>query len=157
MSTVTTPEFRNIVCGVIPHDGKVLVTKFTDAFTQLYGFRYATPGGRIVLPGDPNPPHDVNPQRALARELHEQLGIRPWVGPLIAETMFQTHGARVVEQVMYFWCFVDPSVINTSFSSDSSKYEGHEWVPVPDLDKYGTHSHPLVREALTAMYQAQYG
>lgn len=79
------PALR-VVAGMLMADGRVLMAR-PAAGHPLAGW-WEFPGGKI----EPS----ESPQQALARELHEELGVRVAVGPFVAETAHANGGRRIL-------------------------------------------------------------
>lgn len=80
------PALRFVAAALIIRDGQVLIGQRRP--DQIMALKWEFPGGKIE-PGE-------TPQQALARELHEELGIRAVVGPAITRIRHNyRHGGAV--------------------------------------------------------------
>ncbi|HEV2323498.1 MAG TPA: (deoxy)nucleoside triphosphate pyrophosphohydrolase [Terracidiphilus sp.] len=80
------PALRFVAAALIIRDGQVLIGQRRP--DQVMALKWEFPGGKIE-PGE-------TPQQALARELHEELGIRAVVGPAITHIRHNyRHGGAV--------------------------------------------------------------
>ena len=76
----------HVVAGVIERDGKVLICRRrADSWHPL---KWEFPGGKVE-PGE-------DPPGALARELHEELGIQAVIGAEIANFPYQYSGRAAI-------------------------------------------------------------
>ncbi|MBD0373183.1 MAG: NUDIX hydrolase [Pyrinomonadaceae bacterium] len=121
---------------------------------ERYDF-WALPGGR--------PEFGESAREALAREMHEELGIKTEVGRLvwIAENFFTFEGVSFHEISFYFQVSLpDDSPLNTCNEPFTRKDEGvpliFDWHPIEELE--GIALHPsFLRKALAHMpHDTQY-
>jgi mutator protein MutT len=75
-----------VVAGVIERDGQILICQRRAG--DRYQFKWEFAGGKV----EP----DEEPKEALARELHEELGIRAEIGEEIARYEYQYPGRTAI-------------------------------------------------------------
>jgi 8-oxo-dGTP diphosphatase len=100
-----------VVAALIEADGKVLVCqrRRTDSFGLMWEF----PGGKLQ-PGE-------SPSEALARELHEELGVVARIGPEIFRTRHQYSELGEAIDLIFFSATVTPADIR------NQAFEKMEW------------------------------
>jgi 8-oxo-dGTP diphosphatase len=100
-----------VVAAFIEADGKVLVCqrRRTDSFGLMWEF----PGGKLE-PGE-------TPSEALARELHEELGVVARIGPEIFRTRHQYSELGEAIDLIFFSATVTPADIR------NQAFEKMEW------------------------------
>ncbi|HXN99657.1 MAG TPA: (deoxy)nucleoside triphosphate pyrophosphohydrolase [Candidatus Acidoferrales bacterium] len=100
-----------VVAALIEADGKVLVCqrRRTDSFGLMWEF----PGGKVE-PGE-------SPSEALARELHEELGVPAHIGPEIHRTRHQYSELGEAIDLIFFAATVTPADIR------NQAFETMEW------------------------------
>jgi 8-oxo-dGTP diphosphatase len=100
-----------VVAALIEADGKVLVCqrRRTDSFGLMWEF----PGGKVE-PGE-------SPSEALARELHEELGVAAHIGPEIHRTRHQYSELGEAIDLIFFAATVTPADIR------NQAFETMEW------------------------------
>jgi 8-oxo-dGTP diphosphatase len=100
-----------VVAALIEADGKVLVCqrRRTDSFGLMWEF----PGGKVE-PGE-------SPAEALARELHEELGVVARIGPEIFRTRHQYSELGEAIDLIFFSATVIPADIR------NQAFEKMEW------------------------------
>jgi 8-oxo-dGTP diphosphatase len=99
-----------VVAALIEADGKLLVCqrRRTDSFGLMWEF----PGGKLE-PGE-------TPVQALARELHEELGVAAQIGPEIFRTRHQYSELGAID-LIFFSATVTPADIR------NQAFETMEW------------------------------
>jgi 8-oxo-dGTP diphosphatase len=100
-----------VVAALIEADGKLLVCqrRRTDSFGLMWEF----PGGKLE-PGE-------SPAEALARELHEELGVAARIGPEIYRTRHQYSELGEAIDLIFFAATVTPADIR------NHAFETMEW------------------------------
>lgn len=100
-----------VVAALIEADGKLLVCqrRRTDSFGLLWEF----PGGKLE-PGE-------TPAEALARELHEELGVAAQIGPEVYRTRHQYSEVGEAIDLIFFAATVTPADIR------NQAFETMEW------------------------------
>jgi 8-oxo-dGTP diphosphatase len=113
------PALRFVAAALIIRDGEVLIGQ--RRANQPMALLWEFPGGKIE-PGE-------SPQQALARELHEELGIRAAVGPKVIHIRHNyRHGGAV--DLQFF------SVREFEGEIQNQIYEQIRWVRFGDLPTY---------------------
>ncbi len=104
---------RTVVAALIESDGKLLVgqRRRTDSFGLMWEF----PGGKLE-PGE-------TPVEALARELHEELGVTAQIGPEIYRTRHQYSELAEPIDLIFFTAAVNPAEVR------NQAFETMEWRP----------------------------
>jgi 8-oxo-dGTP diphosphatase len=113
------PALRFVAAGLIVRDGEVLIgqRRANQAMALLWEF----PGGKIE--------QGESPQQALARELHEELGIEATVGPKVVHIRHNyRHGGAV--DLQFF------AVREFAGELQNQIYEQIKWVKLADLTTY---------------------
>jgi 8-oxo-dGTP diphosphatase len=102
---------KTVVAALIESDGKLLVCqrRRTDSFGLMWEF----PGGKLE-PGE-------TPARAIARELHEELGVVAQIGPEIYRTRHQYSELADAIDLIFFAATVNPVEIK------NQAFETMEW------------------------------
>jgi 8-oxo-dGTP diphosphatase len=100
-----------VVAALIEADGKLLVCqrRRTDSFGLMWEF----PGGKLE-PGE-------TPAEALARELHEELGVAARIGPEIYRTHHQYSELGEAIDLIFFTATVRPDEVK------NQAFEKMEW------------------------------
>ena len=100
-----------VVAALIEADGKLLVCqrRRTDSFGLMWEF----PGGKLE-PGE-------TPAEALARELHEELGVTARIGPEIYRTRHQYSELGEAIDLIFFAATVRPDEVK------NQAFEKMEW------------------------------
>jgi 8-oxo-dGTP diphosphatase len=80
-----------VVAAVIERNGSILIAQRKR--TAQHPLKWEFPGGKV----EP----DETPEAAVVRELHEELGIRPQVGPEIGRYEFQYEGRWPIMLMFY--------------------------------------------------------
>lgn len=80
-----------VVAAVIERDGRILIGR--RRADTAHPLKWEFPGGKVE-PGE-------NSTAALARELEEELGIRPHIGPEIARYNYQYSGRAPILLIFY--------------------------------------------------------
>jgi 8-oxo-dGTP diphosphatase len=108
-----------VAAGLIVRDGEVLIGQRRP--NQPMALLWEFPGGKIE-PGE-------SPQQALARELHEELGILATVGPKVTHIRHNyRHGGAV--DLQFF------AVREFEGEIQNQIYEQVKWVKLTDLTSY---------------------
>jgi 8-oxo-dGTP diphosphatase len=112
---------KTVVAALIESDGKLLVgqRRRTDSFGLMWEF----PGGKLE-PGE-------TPAEALARELHEELGVTAQIGPEVYRTRHQYSELAEPIDLIFFTATVNPAEIR------NQAFETMEWSTpsnLPDLN-----------------------
>lgn len=122
-----------VTAAVIEKDGRILIArrKKGDHLANKWEF----PGGKLE-PGE-------TPEEGLARELHEEFGIRTEVGEFIGSSRFAYRHAAIELLAYRVVCL-----------SDEFKVRDHEeirWVPPEELGRYdfSEADRPIVRKLQT--------
>jgi 8-oxo-dGTP diphosphatase len=113
------PALRFVAAALIVRDGQVLIGQRRP--DQVMALKWEFPGGKIE-PGE-------SPQQALARELHEELGIQAVVGPAVTRVRHNyRHGGAV--DLQFF--------VVREFTGDVQNHIYNEvrWVKLSDLREY---------------------
>jgi 8-oxo-dGTP pyrophosphatase MutT (NUDIX family) len=114
---VARPHTRGVKC-VVRHDGRVLLVRHT------YGDRsWDLPGGTAH--------HDEDPAVTVARELHEELGVRPVTVRLLRRVHWRPAGKR--DEVSLFVVDIADAVLRV----DAAEIAATRWV-APDALPPGT-------------------
>jgi len=102
---------KTVVAALIESDGKLLVCqrRRTDSFGMMWEF----PGGKLE-PGE-------TPAEALARELHEELGVTAQIGPEIYRTQHKYSELAEPIDLIFFTATVNPTEIR------NQAFETMEW------------------------------
>jgi 8-oxo-dGTP diphosphatase len=102
---------KTVVAALIESDGKLLVCqrRRTDSFGLMWEF----PGGKLE-PGE-------TPAEALARELHEELGVTAQIGREIYRTRHQYSELAEPIDLIFFLAAVNPAEIR------NQAFETMEW------------------------------
>jgi 8-oxo-dGTP diphosphatase len=80
-----------VVAAVIERNGSILIAQRKR--TAQHPLKWEFPGGKV----EP----DETPEAAVVRELHEELGIRPQVGPELGRYEFQYEGRWPIMLMFY--------------------------------------------------------
>ena len=113
------PALRFVAAALIVREGQVLIGQRRP--DQVMALKWEFPGGKIE-PGE-------SPQQALARELHEELGIQAVVGPAVTRVRHNyRHGGAV--DLQFFAV--------REFTGDIQNHIFNEvrWVKLGDLPEY---------------------
>ena len=108
---------KTVVAALIPSGGKLLVCqrRRTDSFGLMWEF----PGGKLE-PGE-------TPAQAIARELHEELGVIARIGREIYRTRHQYSELAEPIDLIFFTATVNPAEIR------NLAFEAMEWRDPSDL------------------------
>jgi 8-oxo-dGTP diphosphatase len=112
---------KTVVAALIKSDGKLLVCQRRRA--DSFGLMWEFPGGKLE-PGE-------TPAEAIARELHEELGVTAQIGSEIYRTRHQYSELAEPIDLIFFTATVNPAEIR------NQAFETMEWsVPsrLPDLN-----------------------
>jgi len=113
------PALRFVAAALIVRDGEVLIGQRRP--NQPMALLWEFPGGKIE-PGE-------SPQQALARELHEELGIKAAIGAHVIRIRHNyRHGGAV--DLQFF------TVREFSGEIENHIYEQIRWVKLADLPRY---------------------
>ena len=113
------PALRFVAAALIVREGQVLIGQRRP--DQIMALKWEFPGGKIE-PGE-------TPQQALARELHEELGIRAVVGPAITRIRHNyRHGGAV--DLQFF------AVREFAGEIENHIFNEVRWVNLRDLTEY---------------------
>jgi 8-oxo-dGTP diphosphatase len=113
------PALRFVAAGLIVRDGEVLIGQ--RRANQPMALLWEFPGGKIE--------QGESPQQALARELHEELGIEATVGPKVVHIRHNyRHGGAV--DLQFF------AVREFAGELQNQIYEQIKWVKLADLTTY---------------------
>ena len=113
------PALRFVAAALIVRDGEVLIGQRRP--NQPMALLWEFPGGKIET--------GESPQQALARELHEELGIQATIGPPIIRIRHNyRHGGAVDLQFFKVREFAGEIVNHI--------YEQIKWVKLADLPSY---------------------
>src|SRR5580658_6849822 len=99
---------KTVVAALIKSDGKLLVCqrRRTDSFGLMWEF----PGGKLE-PGE-------TPAEAIARELHEELGVTAQIGTEIYRTRHQYSELAEAIDLIFFTATVNPAEVrNLAFET----------------------------------------
>jgi 8-oxo-dGTP diphosphatase len=104
---------KTVVAALIESDGKLLVCqrRRTDSFGLMWEF----PGGKLEL--------GETPAQAIARELHEELGVTAQIGSEIYRTRHQYSELAEPIALIFFTATVNPGEIR------NQAFETMEWRP----------------------------
>jgi 8-oxo-dGTP diphosphatase len=108
-----------VVAAVIERDGRILIAQRKR--TAQHPLKWEFPGGKV----EP----DETPESAVMRELHEELGIRPQVGPEIGRYEFQYQGRWPIMLMFY-------RVVEFSGEPKNLDFEQIVWVTREQLGDY---------------------
>ena len=113
------PALRFVVAGLLVRDGKVLICQRRP--DQPMALLWEFPGGKIEQ-GD-------GPEKALARELYEELGIRATIGPHVTHIRHNYRHGGAVDLQFY---------AVTSFEGELENKIFHQlkWVKLEELPDY---------------------
>jgi 8-oxo-dGTP diphosphatase len=113
------PALRFVAAALIVRDGQVLIGQRRPE--QVMGLKWEFPGGKIEA--------GETPQQALARELHEELGIQAVIGPAITRVRHNyRHGGAV--DLQFF------AVREFTGEIQNQVYNEVRWVKLGDLPEY---------------------
>ena len=113
------PALRFVAAALIFREGQVLIGQRRP--DQVMALKWEFPGGKIE-PGE-------SPQQALARELHEELGIRAVVGPAVTRVRHNyRHGGAV--DLQFF------AVREFTGEIQNQIFNEVRWVKLADLPEY---------------------
>jgi 8-oxo-dGTP diphosphatase len=113
------PALRFVAAGLIVRDGEVLIGQ--RRANQPMALLWEFPGGKIE--------QGESAQQALARELHEELGIEATVGPKVVHIRHNyRHGGAV--DLQFF------AVREFAGEIQNQIYEQIKWVKLADLTTY---------------------
>ncbi|HEX8711699.1 MAG TPA: (deoxy)nucleoside triphosphate pyrophosphohydrolase [Terracidiphilus sp.] len=113
------PALRFVAAALIVREGQLLIGQRRP--DQIMALKWEFPGGKIE-PGE-------SPQQALARELHEELGITAVVGPAITRVRHNyRHGGAV--DLQFF------AVREFTGEIQNQIYNEVRWVRFADLTDY---------------------
>jgi len=110
-----------VVAAVIERDGKVLICR--RRADQWHPLKWEFPGGKVE-PGE-------DPPGALARELHEELGIRAVVGEEIAQFPYQYPGRPAIRLRFFRVREYAGEIVNRQFAE--ILWEEREKLPAYDF------------------------
>jgi 8-oxo-dGTP diphosphatase len=110
-----------VVAGLILRDSKILVCQ--RRHDDTHSMQWEFPGGKIE-PGE-------TPQAALARELHEELGIEAKIGRELFRSRHRYRESNPELQLIFFQAMVDRAV-----ELQNLVFEGFEWAAPSALPKY---------------------
>lgn len=113
------PALRFVAAALIVREGQVLIGQRRP--DQVMALKWEFPGGKIE-PGE-------TPQQALARELHEELGIQAVVGPAVTRVRHNyRHGGAV--DLQFF------AVREFTGEIQNQIFNEVRWVKLGDLPEY---------------------
>ena len=113
------PALRFVAAALIVREGQVLIGQRRP--DQVMALKWEFPGGKIE-PGE-------SPQQALARELHEELGIQAVVGPAVIRVRHNyRHGGAV--DLQFF------AVREFTGEIQNQIFNEVRWVRLGDLPEY---------------------
>lgn len=82
---------RVVVAGIIECDGRLLICQRSRG--EYFEYKWEFPGGKVRA--------EESPAQALARELHEELGIEATIGPELRRLRYQYPGREEFELVFF--------------------------------------------------------
>ena len=113
------PALRFVAAGLIVRDGQLLIGQRRP--DQIMALKWEFPGGKIEA--------GESPQQALARELHEELGIQAVIGPAIIRIRHNyRHGGAV--DLQFF------AVREFTGEIQNQIFNEVRWVKLTDLPEY---------------------
>ena len=113
------PALRFVAAGLIVREGQILIGQRRP--DQVMALKWEFPGGKIE-PGE-------TPQQALARELHEEIGIQAVVGPAVTRIRHNYRNGGAVDLQFFAVREFTGEIQNHIFNEV-------RWVNLRDLPEY---------------------
>jgi 8-oxo-dGTP diphosphatase len=112
---------RTVVAALITRDSKLLVCQRKRS--DSHPLRWEFPGGKVEA--------GESPAEALARELHEELGVAATIGAEVYRTRHQYKDLPEELLLIFFWANVGASA-----SLQNLAFERFEWASPSALSRY---------------------